>query len=389
MNQLLYIILCLLILFAIAYACSMLFFGYGWLKTTQHVEIDDDLSIRVSVIIAARNEEYTIGMCLRALINQSYPTTHMEIIVVDDNSEDTTAKHIQRFCDQYHFVKLISLDEKKGEFGKKKAIEKAVQHSTGELILTTDADCVMDMDWLRLMVSYQIKTKAQLIAGPVCFHREKTTFEKMQSLEFMALIATAAGAIHFNKAILCNGANLLYTRTAYDEVKGFKGIDASPSGDDVLLMYKIKKKFPGKVKFIKNEDAIVYTKAKKNVKEFIHQRKRWASKKFSQLNFETLSLSFLIYGFNFILLLLPPAFLFIPHAHSEAVYVYKTWILIFLAKCVIDFLLLLLAATFFKKRKWLIYFIPEQLIYIPYVVYTGFLGIIGNYDWKGRKIKNK
>lgn len=389
MDQFLYITLCLLIITAIAYACSMLFFGYGWLKTPQHVEIDDELSIKVSVIIAARNEEYTIGMCLRALINQSYPTTHMEIIVVDDNSEDTTAKHVQRFCEQYHFIKLISLDGKNGVFGKKKAIEKAIQHSTGELILTTDADCVMDMDWLRLMVSYHTKTKAQFIAGPVCFHREKTTFEKMQSLEFMALIATTSGAIYFNKAILCNGANLMYTRKAYEEVNGFQGIDASPSGDDVLLMYKIKKKFPGTIKFIKNEDAIVYTKAKKNVTEFIHQRKRWASKKFSQLNVETISLSVLIYSFNLLLLIAPLVYLLIPQKPADAVCLYRIWVLIFFSKCLIDFLLLFLAASFFKKRKWLIFFIPEQLIYIPYVVYTGLLGIIGNYNWKGRKIKNK
>lgn len=374
---------------AAVYVFSMIVFGVGWLKTKQHVEIDDDLSTKVSVIIAARNEEYTISMCLRALVNQSYPVDHMEIIVADDNSEDTTAKHVQRFCDQYHFIKLISLDEKKGESGKKRAIEKAIRHSTGDLILTTDSDCVMDMDWLRLMVSYHTKTQAQLIAGPVCFHREKTSFEKMQSLEFMALIATTAGAIYFNKAILCNGANLLYTRKAYDEVKGFEGIDGSPSGDDVLLMYKIKKKFPGKVKFIKNEDAIVYTKAKKNVREFINQRKRWASKKVSQLNLETVSLSVLIFGFNLLLLILPLIYLFLPYKLTDMIFLYRTWGLVFLAKCVIDFLLLLLATTFFKKRKWLVFFIPEQLIYIPYVVYTGFLGVIGRYEWKGRKIKNK
>src|SRR6185295_4190734 len=132
-------------------------------------------------------------------------------------------------------IRLISLNGNDGEYGKKKAIQKAIQHSKGELIVTTDADCVMHMDWLRLMVSFHKKTNAQLIAGPVCFHREKTTFEKMQSLEFMALMASTAGAIHFNKAILCNGANLMYTRKAFEAVDGFEGIDSNPSGDDVLL----------------------------------------------------------------------------------------------------------------------------------------------------------
>lgn len=381
------ILFCLFVFTACMYVVFFGLFCFGWKQTPSHVEIDDELTTTVSIIIAARNEEYTIGMCLRALVNQSYPTTHMEIIVVDDGSRDTTARHIQRFCDQYHFVRLISLNEKEGEYGKKRAIEKAIRLSSGELILTTDADCVMGMDWLRLMVSHYKKTKAQLIAGPVCFHREKSTFEKMQSLEFMALIASGAGAIYLNKAVLCNGANLMYTRKAFEEVNGFDGITSGPSGDDVLLMYKIKKRFPGRIKFIKNEDAIVFTKAKKDVNQFLQQRVRWASKKLTQLNAETICLSLVVYIFSLLLLVLPVMYLFVPHCNCTSWNFYKTWLLIFLMKSIIDFLLLFLAASFFKKRNWLVYFIPEQLMYIPYVVFTGFLGMIGKYHWKGRKIK--
>jgi cellulose synthase/poly-beta-1,6-N-acetylglucosamine synthase-like glycosyltransferase len=356
------------------------------MKTNEHVEIDDELATTVSVIIAVRNEEYTIGLCLRALVNQSYPTAQMEIIVVDDNSEDTTARHVQRFCEQYQFVKLISLKAEQGEQGKKKAIEKAIAQSSGKLILTTDSDCVMGMDWLRLMVSHHIKTKAQLIAGPVCFHREKNIFEKMQSLEFMALMASGAGAIYFNKAILCNGANLLYTRSAYDAVNGFEGINKSPSGDDVLLMYKIKRKYPGKIAFLKNEDAIVYTKAKKSVKEFNNQRKRWASKRIFQLNTETIGLSLTVYLFNLLLFTLPVLYLYVPHGNGMHWNFYRIWLLIFFIKWVIDFLLLFLASSFFNKRKWLIFFIPEQLLYTPYVVWTGLSAKWSKYQWKGRKI---
>ena len=387
MELIFYVLFCLFVFTAFMYVVSIGLFCFGWTQTPTHVEIDDELTTTVSIIIAARNEEYTIGLCLRALANQSYPVTHMDIIVVDDNSSDTTAKHIQRFCEQYHFIRMIPMNEREGEFGKKKAIEKAIRQSAGELILTTDADCVMGMDWLRIMVSHYKKTKAQLIAGPVCFHREKNMFEKMQSLEFMALITSGAGAIYMNKAVLCNGANLMYTRKAFEEVNGFQDISHGPSGDDVLLMYKIQKRFPGRIKFLKNEDAIVFTKAKKNVQDLLQQRMRWASKKISNLNAETIYLASLVYIFNLLLLILPLLYLVIPRFHYMGPTFYKTCLLIFLVKCVIEFLLLFLAASFFKKRNWLIYFIPEQLVYIPYVIYTGFAGLIGKYDWKGRKIK--
>jgi cellulose synthase/poly-beta-1,6-N-acetylglucosamine synthase-like glycosyltransferase len=389
MEHLFYILVYMLMIIAIVYGFIILCCSLGWIKTKGYVEIDDELSTKVSVIIAARNEEYTISSCLRALVNQSYPITNMEIIVVDDASEDTTAEHIKRFCEQYTFIKHISLYKKNGAGGKKKAIEVAIGQASGEVIITTDADCIMGMDWMRIMVSFYNKTKAEMIAGPVCFNKEKSIFEKMQSLEFMALLACGGGALYYNKAILCNGANLMYSRKAFMEVNGFTGIDANPSGDDVLLMYRISKQYQRKIKFLRNEDAIVYTKAKHTVGAFMQQRKRWASKKFSGLNSETKAVSFVVYLFNLLLTILPVIALFIRHHAICGLPFCKIWLLILLIKCVIDFLLLFLAASFFNKKKWLIFFIPEQLIYIPYVVYTGIMGLMGTYEWKGRKIKNE
>ena len=131
----------------------------------------------------------------------------------------------------------------------------------------------------------------------------------------------------------------------------------------------------------------MFTKAKKDVNQFLQQRVRWASKKLTQLNAETICLSLVVYIFSLLLLVLPVMYLFVPHCNCTSWNFYKTWLLIFLMKSIIDFLLLFLAASFFKKRNWLVYFIPEQLMYIPYVVFTGFLGMIGKYHWKGRKIK--
>jgi|SRR3954469_9171798 len=389
MTTFFFVLVYIFIALSFIYCLFITSFCLGWLKTKGDVDIDDELNTEISIIIAARNEEGSIASCLRALINQSYPAVHMEIIVVDDNSEDTTVKIVQNFCEQYQFVKLISLDALKNEQGKKQAIQKAIEQAKGELIFTTDADCVMGMDWLRVMVSYQKKINAEMIVAPVCFNREKQLFEKMQTLEFMALMASGAGALYFNKAILCNGANLMYTRKAFDAVNGFDKINDYPSGDDVLLMYKINKKFPGKVKFLKNQDVIVYTPAKQTIQAFMQQRKRWASKKITQLNSPTKVISVIVYLFNFLLFSLPLLYFWIQPCSCVGIDFVWIWTLIFFIKCGIDFLLLFLAASFFNKRRWLPFFIPEQLVYVPYVVYTGFQGMFGNYVWKGRKIKNK
>src|SRR3954462_6219401 len=116
MEYLFHILIYTLMLLTALYGIVILCGSIGWIKTKGSVEIDDELSTKVSVIIAARNEEYTISSCLRALVNQSYPTTNMEIIVVNDASEDSTLEHIKRFCEQYTFIKHISLNGKNGEY---------------------------------------------------------------------------------------------------------------------------------------------------------------------------------------------------------------------------------------------------------------------------------
>ena len=76
-----------------------------------------------------------------------------------------------------------------------------------------------------------------MIVGPVSFHQEKSFFQKIQSLEFLSLIAMTAGAIKTGHPIMCNGANLAYEKQAFFDVGGF-GIDRFSSGDDVFLLHR-------------------------------------------------------------------------------------------------------------------------------------------------------
>jgi cellulose synthase/poly-beta-1,6-N-acetylglucosamine synthase-like glycosyltransferase len=225
-----------------------------------------------------------------------------------------------------------------------------------------------------------------MIAGPVAFKDEISLFEKMQSLELGALMLSTAGSIFLNKPVMCNGANLAYSRKAFLEVNGFEGVDHLASGDDVLLMYKIEKEFPGGIKFLKDEKAIVQTNAKKNVKEFFEQRKRWASKGLNMLNPQTKMVAVITYLCSFSLLGM--IVLTVIAACWSRLYLGFLQISLILIgiKCIIDFLLLFLAASFFGKKRFLYLFLPEQIIYIFYVVVTGFLGNKGRYEWKGRKI---
>jgi cellulose synthase/poly-beta-1,6-N-acetylglucosamine synthase-like glycosyltransferase len=208
----------------------------------------------------------------------------------------------------------------------------------------------------------------------------------MQSLEFMALIGCGGASLFYKKAIMCNGANLAYSKAAYEEVNGFYGIEEKASGDDVLLMYKINEKYPGAVRFLKNREAIVCTRAKQQLKDFIQQRKRWSSKGFWAFNTETKITALIVYLFSLYLVLVPLIDL-LCYRNSFFHQVLTDFCLILLGiKCFIDFLLLFLTASFFKKERFLLLFLPEQILYLMYVVLIGIIGSIGKFEWKDRII---
>lgn len=386
MGQLLYILVVIASLLCLAYFILMSSYCYAWVRIKTPF-IRQNLKTPVTVVIAARNEENNIENCLDSIYQQSYPTEYFEVIVVDDASEDTTNKKIQEFCSKYKNIKLITLDKNSTILGKKNAINTAIKEAEGELIITTDADCSMGSEWLSTIVNYYTTSKAKMIVAPVSFYDERTVFEKMQSLEFMALMLSGGASLYFNKAIMCNGANLAYTKEVFNEVNGFKDIDQQPSGDDVLLMYKIADKYPASVHFLKHREAIVYTKPSNTINEFIGQRKRWASKGFKALNTDTKLVSLIVYLFNTTLLIM--ALLSLLYWENIVFHLsfLKICLILFGIKCFIDFLLLFLSASFFRKRNFLIYFLPEQFLYVIYIVMIGFLGSIGNYEWKGRKNK--
>ncbi len=378
------IIVCIAIFLGLIYTIMIAMFCIGWILSVPHFDGPDD-DVFVSIIIPVRDEEDNMDMLLEDLMIQGYSKSMYEIIIVDDGSTDETVDVINEFNGSEKNIKLIVNNGS----GKKDAITTAMKIAKGELIITIDADCSMEERWLQDIVYFYRYTNAKMIVSPVYINSLGSIFNQIQSIEFMSLMVSGGGALYFGNAIMCNGANLAYTKEVFDEVNGFEGIDGTATGDDVLLMYKIKEKYPDGIKFLKSTIATVITDPKPTLKEFFSQRKRWASKPFGLLNTETKFVSLTVYFFSLFLLLLAVVGCLYPDAILFNLSVIKICILLFAAKCGIDFLLLLLATVFFRERKLLFYFFPLQFIYLFYVVFVGFMGLSRKYEWKGRIINEK
>lgn len=331
----------------------------------------------VSIIIPARNEEDNIGTCLDSLLLQEYPAGLMEIIVVDDQSNDNTAAIVNSYRDNR--IRLISIAENE-KCGKKSAVAKGIQNSSHEIIVTTDADCIYPKRWLATLVSCKVKRNAAMVAAPVAFKKEKSYLEIFQSLDFISLQGITAVAVSNKWFNMCNGANLLYTKTAFERVNGFEGIDQIASGDDMLLMEKIDKAFPGQVTYCYSHAAIVETNAASSWKQFIQQRIRWASKAknySSMLIKATLMLVFTVNLIPFLLLLF---------GFFNVIFL-QYYLIFLLIKGIGELPFMLHASIFFGKQKLIPWFIPTQIIHTVYTVIAAFFGLMTGYEWKGRKLK--
>lgn len=350
-----------------AYIFLILIYIRKWeiLPNSRNIEIK--CTIPVSLVIAVRNESTVLKNLIESIYLQSY--SNLEVIFVNDHSEDNSLS-ILNDAPLKNF-KVISLRDCSG---KKAAISAGVEIATGDLIVCTDADCTFSSDWITSIVSFYVQYSANFISGPVKYETENTIFNHFQAIELMALSASGAASLSFNRPIMANGANIAFKKSAFLEVGGYGQIDHIASGDDILLMLKINKKFPNSCMFMKNITAVVSTQPSQTIKELYFQRKRWASKWKVYQDFYIQSTSLIVFAANLLLFL--SFFVSIPMA-----------VILMLLKTIVDGLLLERASSFYNiKIKWIL-FVCYQLIYPIYVLFFGIVGRMGSYKWKGRILK--
>lgn len=363
-------IIILISIIYIAYFILILFLKKGWSKIPffeNKNNFKENLP-NASVVVAAKNEEKNIANLLWSLVNQS--DNNFELIIIDDHSQDNTFSEIEKFKNL--FENIIILKAKKN--GKKHAVNQAIAIASGDLILTVDADCTANQMWVETVRNFQSKNDCDLLILPVQMRENNSYLSDILQLEFVSLIVSGAGAAGGNSPIMCNAANMAFKKETYFHSQCDLHF-SQQSGDDIFLLESVKRA-GGKISFVKSQNAVVQTNAYKNLQDFFHQRRRWASKAIAYsdklLIFTALTV-FLISFFQIIIFIFG---LFIPKYIA-------VFLLFFLLKYLIDIFFINKVKDFFKIKNIACNAFLLSLIYPVYICSTAIYGIIfKNQKWK-------
>lgn len=364
------------------YAAGMEYYRHGWMEIPEAPPPQHPPTTGVTILIAARNEAANLPALLDSIARQTYPLHLLEVIIIDDHSTDGTAE----VAGKYPFVQVLPLADYITEpitAYKKKALEIGMNQSRGELILTTDADCVVPVDWVAYIVSFYEQHHYQMMVMPVVYQTPRSAFDVFQTLDFLSLQGVTGAAIHLGLHPMSNGANLAFTRHAFFEVNGYEGIDHKASGDDILLMQKMEQMYPNGIGYLKSKAVIVETQPAPTIIAFFRQRIRWASKSSAYKKEAMFVVMVLVYLLNVLLCVFPLLALFSTHTGFFGI----AWLVMIFIKTLAELRLMVPVAQFFSRAAWFRYFILAQPFHIVYTMISGALGLWGTYTWKDRKVQ--
>ncbi len=351
------------VVITLAYVLTILAFIIGWLNIPS-MDVSIDSLPWVSVVVALRNEQENIDNLVRDLLQQDYP--NFQVILVDDYSTDNTWEKLKKIADERVIVMKNTREQ-----GKKFALAAGIARAKGVLIITTDADCRLPRSWISGFVTAFDKYNADVVLGNVLMaYDSMLSFSALQSLEFASLLASTAGATGLKLPFMANAANMAFRKQLWQQAR----IDFShPSGDDVFLLFAAKKK-KRKIVFLKSKNHSVVTTALPSLKDFVNQRLRWASKAGLYKDWWAIFVAALVFFMNLTLLLL-------------LLLNFRLFLMSFLLKMIVDFILLTLYLSYYRRTRLLIWFVIEEFLYIFYAVFIGLLSQFIGFEWKGIKYR--
>jgi cellulose synthase/poly-beta-1,6-N-acetylglucosamine synthase-like glycosyltransferase len=234
---------------------------------------------KVSVVIPARDEESNICTLLDSLLNADYPPELLQIIIVNDRSEDQTRQlalgYQSRFKCDFRVVD-VPADADIHLLGKIRPLSYGIDHATGEIILMTDADCFVPPQWVRGMVSFYSDGIGMVCGTTLPNPHEKPNpmLNRFETLDWAFLLGACVSLSGRGNSQALVGNNFSIRKTTYDEIGTFRALKDTFI-DDLTLMLEVKNTGKWNVIFPGDSNLVLYTKPLTKFREVVTQRFRW------------------------------------------------------------------------------------------------------------------
>ncbi len=350
----------------------------GFLKVQKPAKMEKR-DRHVSVIIPFRNEEEHIPQLLDSLFKQTFPSTGLNFVFVDDHSTDGSCRILRELLAGRREFRSDLFHLENAVVGKKAAVDLGIRKAGEEIILVTDADCVHSIHWAESMTEALFIGNTDMVIGPVETIRGNGLLAGYSYLEQAGLCSVAIGSAGIGYPLLCSGANLAYKKELFNTLGGYEGNMDVPSGDDMFLLRKAclsGKRIAG----CSGSEALVTTRFNSTLREILTQRQRWTGKIGRIADIRLFALGFLLTVLSVTTVLTP-----IFSALSGS---FSAWHLVPLGlKILCDFLLVFLPAFVYRRLPELLWFLPAFFLNMFLVITLGALLIARKkVDWKGRSV---
>lgn len=227
---------------------------------------------KVSILVAARNEEAHIARCLEKLIALHYPAQLLEILVGDDGSEDDTYAIASSFLSKHPNLKVYRITKKlAGQYGKANVLGQLASKASGEFLFFTDADICVPPNWIEGMLA-GFSPQVGLVSGVTAISGN-SLWERCQCIDWLFALGMVKVVNDFGYSVTAVGNNMAVSRKAYDAVGGYAAVPFSVTEDFELLRQIKQKGFKGNQLFQHN--TLAWSAPEPHLRRLLHQRKRW------------------------------------------------------------------------------------------------------------------
>jgi cellulose synthase/poly-beta-1,6-N-acetylglucosamine synthase-like glycosyltransferase len=327
---------------------------------------------KVSIIVAARDEAKNIGECLASLAQIDYPSHKFEVIVVDDNSADATPSIIASYLSARSNFRTMTAQPASGHLrGKANAIAQGIDIASGEIIMMTDADCIVSPSWVRGTVE-QYNDTTGIVAG-LTLLKYDDWFGGMQTIDWTYMLALASSTMALGNPLSCIGNNFTFRRAAYDEVGGYRNIKFSVT-EDFALFNAMTRSGKWGSRYPIRKETLVLSKPCADVAALYRQKRRWGvgGKDMSVSGFAIGTVGFLLHAL----------YLLFPFVGI----LWQVFAASFAVKMLCDYFVLrvpLKRTGRLADLRYMLLFEPYFILFVVLLPFAVFLG--GAVVWKGRR----